>query len=253
MALEGYASLAPLYFIVETTASTSSSQDPKGYAIPLKYAKSFLLALLCTTGILVLLTIGSIFQFTRYWNRIGQSLISSLVLNTPVPLLIVVSIIANTKHRSMSRRLFGYEDVSYIVGTLQLAAILSAFTHLCNVLLGFIELRYYGSKYGGDHCIWLVELLFGGRGLSRDVKEKYWLFVAFSMLWCLWNVVNIRRRREQSLWMIARLLFQMLVGSVFAGPGATMAVLWIGREDKTRCLDSRLRNNWEGENKHPEH
>jgi len=244
--LEGYAKLALLYLTVENITSTRYSREPKDYIVPTKYAKSLFLALFCTAGVLVLLALQAALVSPLNETKITQSLLSSAILSIPPLPLIIASVIANTKHQLTSTSLFGYEDLPHILGTLQLAAILSAFTHLFNALLYTTGWRD-GLEYRISPHTRLAEVVLCGSGLDEDIKEIYWLLIALSMIWCLWSVMKFRRPQERSLCLSAKLLLQVVLGSVLTGPGATMAILWIGREDKTRCLDSRLRNGFEGE------
>ena len=238
---EGYVSLAPLYLALRTTASTSSSRDSKGYIVPLKHAKSLLPALACAVGFWSWLAISPAVPHPQVKNGINLATSGSVMVDILILPLIVASVIANTKYRLPSELMLGHEDVPYLVGTLQVSAIFSAFIHICNAVYDFadvkIELDYHRSPW---HRMGV--LVFGGRKLVTNMRTIYWLLIAASIIWCLWNVVNIRRSQERTLWLSAKLTLLMFIGSVCIGPGATMALVWIGREDRTRCLDSRLRS-----------
>ena len=237
MLFEGYASLVPMYLIFETVAACSSSRDPKGYIVPLKYARSLLLATLSAVGAQLLFLSLATLPSSSFMDTRRQQLLSSLMNIIPVLPLTLTSVVANTQHRSTTKLLFGHEDMPYIVGALQLSALSAAIAHLGNrFVMPLCRFKLsYNKSFG------FVQLLLGGDGLAMEIRLTYWLFVAVVMVWCFSNAVNVRRATERILLMKSKLAVQIMLGSVILGPGATLAILWIGREDKTRCLGSRLR------------
>ncbi|KAI9739989.1 MAG: hypothetical protein M1818_005045 [Claussenomyces sp. TS43310] len=237
--LGGFASLAPLCIFAYCVEANLSTRDQKGYVVPLKYANSIIIAVLvsATLPILLLLQIPGLVLPTV--PSVNQRLFDRLVHIFPMIPYCFTLALAHTRYRTTRAISFGHEDVSYLQGALFLSAAMSAVSHIGQIAITVLFAR------SGDNVLSSISplhLVLGSFGLERAAALQYFLLVMASMIWCFLATLKILVPQKTTAEACLKMAARMVVGTVMVGPGATMALLWIWREDKTRCMDSQWRH-----------
>jgi hypothetical protein len=83
----------------------------------------------------------------------------------------------------------------------------------------------------------LVRLVLGARYLDGETLYFYVAFTFCSMIMTYVNVVTFIGPGHKTISAKLCLAAKMMVGSAVVGPGATIALLWIWREDRVRKID----------------
>jgi hypothetical protein len=239
MQFGGLSTTSPLLLFAHCVETNLSRREPKGYILPLKYSKSLVSAILASVAVSLLLAFdipGLLLQNNYPVSHIIMSKYCQLLPIVPYILTLFLGQIKSSKTRIIA---FGHEDVSQVQGTLILSAFVSTISH-------FIE----GSVVAfqailGHSSVSLTNPLFGGKRVREYLEHIP--FIVAALVWCSVTALKVLPPQKRTSKMKIRMAVKMTAGTLILGPGASMALLWLWREDKTRCIEAQWRYAAEAE------
>jgi hypothetical protein len=214
-----------------------SNRDPQGYVVPLKYAKSLLPAVIISAAITFLLALNIATRFYRGDSETSENLLKFVSNIFPLSTYLVGFILANTYFFRTRDIYYGHEDVTSLRAALILSGALSFISHINFATSSLLAFPFATPL----NCVpFLIDLVLG-RSPLNNILPKHNLFMICSAVWCFLNTLKVLTPQKRILAYKIRMATRILGSTVVVGPGATMALLWVWREDKTRCMESQWR------------
>jgi hypothetical protein len=168
------------------------------------------------------------------WST-GFTSASGLVLIYPmiIPVLSwVLRLLGNFDERQ--EIIMGTAEIPTLQGAYLISAVLSLILHVYSTLRSRPLLDTSACQ---AFLVSLMRLILGAKYLDGETLQFYVVFTSFSMIMAYVNVVTLTRPAHKVLSAKMRLTVKMTLGSALIGPGATIALLWIWREDRVRKID----------------
>ncbi|KAK9416112.1 hypothetical protein SUNI508_09885 [Seiridium unicorne] len=225
----GGAAIIPLYHIAYSITSKKDSYLASGRELRPGYAESLLPAIL--VGYLV----PTIALYIPWGDlNITQNL-TALWQPAPVfPNVLLLVLVHLLSSSSSSRSTSGTSDVKHLKRIYLAIGVVSTITHLATLYVCLtssnpqLSLSYV---FLPNKATWKLSTALG---LHYIFQWDFWIIFTSSLVWC-WIVVTDTLRSMQGgsrIWQKFVSAINLVLVSLVAGPGTTLALVWNWREDK---------------------
>ena len=170
------------------------------------------------------------------WSN-GFTSTSSLLLLYPMIISVLswlLTLLGNFDERRET--IMGTAEIPTLQGAYFISAVLSFILHVYSTLRSTPLLHTSACQ---AFLSSLVRLVLGAKYLDGETLHFYVVFTFCSMIMTYVNIVTLIGSAHKTISAKMCLAAKMTVGSAVVGPGATIALLWIWREDRVRKIDQR--------------
>lgn len=193
------------------------------------YATALVGALITVTAIhFIAITTPKIGWSKDYTSPTKLPLVYPMIL---AALSWALALLGNFYNRSET--IMGTTEIPMLQGAYVASAILSLTLHIYSTFkTTLIDTSTYQA-----FLLSLMRVVLGATYVDGDIFYSYILFISCSMIVAYANVTTFVKPGHKTISARLHLSAKMMIGTAVVGPGATVAMVWLWREDRVRNID----------------